>query len=151
LNEDLFSKILKIVKRSTDQKKIISELRNLLIVKSEGFWKSHYVFDQTAKIPLNYFLGLSRVDEIIVNVLLPAIAVYFEIFGKKEYSERAVKIYANFYQNSDNNLVDELSKILNLNDAWKRSVLYQGMIELFRNYCSKDRCLECSIGQKIFS
>jgi hypothetical protein len=151
LNEDLFYKILNIVKRTTDHKKIISELRNLLIVKSGGFWKTHYVFDQTTKIPLNYFLGLSRVDEIIVNVLLPAIAVYYEIFGKKEYSERAVIIYANFYQNSENNLVDELSKILNLNDAWKRSVLYQGMIELFRNYCSKDRCLECSIGQKIFN
>jgi hypothetical protein len=151
LKEDLFSKILNIVKRTTDHKKIISELRNILIVKSEGFWKTHYVFDQTAKIPLNYFLGLSRVDEIIVNVLLPAIAVYFEIFGKKEYSERAVIIYANYYQNSENNLVDEISKILNLNDAWKRSVLYQGMIELFRNYCSKDRCLECSIGQKIFN
>jgi hypothetical protein len=109
------------------------------------------VFDQEAKVPLNYFLGLSRVDEIIVNVLLPTIAVYFEIFGKKEYSERAIRIYSNYYQNSENNLVDELSKILNLNDAWKRSVLYQGMIELFRSYCSKDRCMECTIGKKVFS
>ena len=151
VNEDLFAKILKIVKRSTDHKKIISEIRNILIVKSEGFWRNHYVFDQPSKIPLNYFLGLSRVDEIIVNVILPTVAVYYEIFGKKEYSERTVKIYANFYQNSENNLVDEVSQILNLNDAWKRSVLYQGMIELFRNYCSKDKCLECSIGQKVFS
>ncbi len=151
LNEDLFAKLLNIVKRTTDYKKIISELRNILIIKSTGYWKNRYVFDQPSKIPLNYFLGLSRVDEIIVNVILPAIAVYFEIFGKKEYSERAVLIYANFYQNSENNLVDEISNILSLNDAWKRSVLYQGMIELFRNYCSKDRCLECSIGQKIFN
>ena len=151
LNEDLFAKILNIIRRTTDHKKIISELRSLLIVKSEGYWRTHYVFDQPSKIPLNYFLGLSRVDEIIVNVLLPAVAVYYEIFGKKEYSERAVMIYANFYQNSENNLVDELSRILNLNDAWKRSVLYQGMIELFRNYCSRDRCLECLIGQKIFN
>ena len=151
IKEDLFSRILNIVKRTTDHKKIISELRNILIVRADGFWKNHYVFDQSTKIPFNYFLGLSRSDEIIVNVLLPAIAVYYEIFGRKEYSERAVKIYANFYQNSENNLVDELSKILNLNDAWKRSVLYQGMIELFRNYCSRDRCLECSIGQKVFN
>jgi hypothetical protein len=69
----------------------------------------------------------------------------------KEYSERSVMMYSNFYQNSENNLVDELSKTLNLQDAWKRSVLYQGMIELFRSYCSKDRCLDCSIGKKIFN
>jgi hypothetical protein len=151
INEDLFSKILKIIKRTDDDKKIISDIRNLLIIKSEGYWRNHYIFDQPAKIPLNYFLGLSRVDEIIVNVLLPAIAVYYELFGMKEYSERAVKQYSNFYQNSENNLVDEVSRTLNLNDAWKRSVLYQGMIELFRNYCSKDRCLECSIGKKLFN
>jgi hypothetical protein len=151
LHEDLFSRILKIIKRPEDTKKLISDLRNLMIVKSGGYWQNHYVFEQPAKIPLNYFLGLSRVDEIIVNVILPAAAVYYELFGLTEYSEQAVKIYSNYYQNSDNNLVDELSKTLNLNDAWKRSVLYQGMIELFRSYCSKDRCLECAIGKKIFS
>jgi hypothetical protein len=151
LNEDLFSKILKIMKRIGENNKIVSEIRNLLIVKSEGYWQYHYIFDQPAKIPLNYFLGLSRVDEIIVNVILPSVAVYNEIFGNKELTEKAVKIYSNYYQNSENNLVDELSKTLNLNDAWKRSVLYQGMIELFRSYCSRDRCLECYIGKKVFN
>jgi hypothetical protein len=151
LRDDLFSKILKIMKRTGDNKKIISDIRNLLIIKSEGYWKDHYVFDQPAKIPLNYFLGLSRVDEIIVNVILPSVAVYYEIFGEQEYTERAVSIYSNYYQNTENNLVDELSKTLDLNDAWKRSVLYQGMIELFRSYCSRDRCLECFIGKKVFN
>lgn len=151
LHEDLFSKILKIMKRIGDNKKIVSDIRNLLIIKSDGYWKAHYIFDQPAKIPLNYFLGLSRVDEIIVNVLLPSIAVYYEIFGQKEFTEKAVQIYSDYYQNTENNLVDELSKNLNLNDAWKRSVLYQGMIELFRTYCSRDRCLECYIGKKVFN
>lgn len=151
LNEDLFSKILKIIKRPEDNKKLISDIRNLMIIKSEGYWQNHYVFDQPAKVSLNYFLGLSRVDEIIVNVLLPAIAVYYEIFGKAEYSEKTVKIYSNYCQHSENNLVDELANTLNLKDAWKRSVLYQGMIELFRSYCSKDRCLECAIGKKVFN
>jgi hypothetical protein len=151
LREDLFSKILTIMKRTGDHKKIVSDIRNFLIIKSGGYWKDHYIFDQPSKVPLNYFLGLSRVDEIIVNVLLPSIAVYYEIFGQQEYTERAVQIYSNYYQNTENNLVDELSKSLNLNDAWKRSVLYQGMIELFRSYCSRDRCLECYIGKKVFN
>ena len=151
LHEDLFSKILKIIKRTGDNKKIVADIRNLLIIKSEGYWQNHYLFNQPAKIPLNYFLGLSRVDEIIVNVILPSVAVYYEIFGQQEYTERAVQIYSNYYQNTENNLVDELSKSLNLNDAWKRSVLYQGMIELFRSYCSRDRCLECYIGKKVFN
>jgi len=149
--EDLFSKILMIMKRTGDNKKIVADIRNLLIIKSEGYWKNHYIFDQPANIPLNYFLGLSRVDEIVVNVILPAVAVYYEIFGQKEYTALAVQIYSDYYQNTENNLVDELSRTLNLNDAWKRSVLYQGMIELFRSYCSRNRCLECIIGKKVFN
>jgi hypothetical protein len=151
INEELFSKLLGIVRKTEDDNKMISEMRNLLIIKSEGFWQKHYVFEQSSKVPLNYFLGLSRVDEIIVNVILPSLALYYELFGMNEYTERAVKLYSNYYQNSENNLVDELSKTLNLNDAWKRSVLYQGMIELFRSYCSRDRCLECNIGKRIFN
>ncbi len=131
--------------------KLTNALRSLFIVKAEGYWKYHYVFDQKAKEPIKYFLGASRADEILVNIILPIISIYFEIFDKKEQSQRAIKVYLNFYQKSENNLVNEISSTLQLHDAWKRSVLYQGMIELFRNYCSREKCLECEIGKKVFS
>ncbi len=150
VKENLIGKIIDAITNMNNEKEIVNYLRSLFIIKGEGFWKNHYVFDQPAKYPINYFIGSSRADEILVNIILPAVTLYFEIFDKKDLSQKTVKIFLNYYQNSENNLVNEVSGTLFLKDAWKRSVLYQGMIELFRNFCSKDRCNECYIGQKIF-
>lgn len=151
MNENLIGKIIDAISQKNKDKDTTNYVRSLFIIKSDGFWKNHYVFDQPAKVPINYFIGSSRADEILVNIILPVITLYFEIFGKKELSQKTIRIFLNFYQNSENNLVNEVSSTLSLNDAWKRSVLYQGMIELFRNFCSRDKCRECYIGQKIFS
>ena len=63
------------------------------------------------------------------------------MFDKKELSKKVLNLYINYYQNCDNNLVQEVSSTLLLNNAHKRSILYQGMIELFRTYCSKSKML----------
>ncbi len=135
----------------SSNKQIISSLRGHLIIKGDGFWNKHYTFDQQANIKINYFVGVSRADEIIINVILPVFSVYFELFSMGQLSAKVFKVYLNYYQQSENNLVFEVADTLNLNDAWKRSVLYQGMIDLFRNFCSKENCMECSIGKKVFS
>lgn len=150
INEKLFSQIIKTFETSGNHNTLLAALRNAFIVKADGFWKKHYVFDKPGSIELNYFIGLSRADEIIVNVVLPILSIYFDIFGKKEITKRVQKLFLNYYQKSDNSLVDEMAESLSVIDATKRSVLYQGMIQLFRNYCSKGRCKECVIGTKVF-
>jgi len=147
----LIQSIVKEFENFKSNKQIISSLRNQFIVKGDGFWHTHYTFEHQTDIRINYFVGVSRADEIIINVILPVFSVYFEIFNRKDLAARVFKVYQNYYQQSENGLVFEVSETLNLNNAWKRSVLYQGMIDLFRNYCSKDNCMECSIGKKVFS
>jgi hypothetical protein len=151
LKNDLVIKVINKIERVENLNKLANDLREIFIVKGEGFWRKHYIFDQPAKVDIKYFIGLSRADEIIVNVVLPIISIYFEIFGKKELSQKIIKLYLSYYQKCENNLVNEISSTLSLNDAGKRSIFYQGMIELFRNFCSRERCLECSIGKKVFN
>ncbi len=151
LQESLIPNLINKLENTDNINNLTNSLRSLFIVKGDGFWRNHYVFDQPAKIPINYFIGASRADEILVNIILPIISIYFEIFDKKDLCQRVIKVYLNFYQKSENNLVNEVSSTLFLEDAWKRSVLYQGMIELFRNFCSREKCLECDIGKKVFN
>ncbi|HSD63111.1 MAG TPA: DUF2851 family protein [Ignavibacteriaceae bacterium] len=150
LRSGLIPAIIKEFESFNNNKKIINSLRSYIVVKGEGFWHNHYTFEQASNVKINYFVGVSRADEIIVNVLLPVFSVYFDLFNRKEISRKVLKIYLNYYQQSENSLVNEVAETLNLGDAWKRSVFYQGMIDLFRNYCSKNNCLECSIGKKVF-
>jgi hypothetical protein len=151
INSNLIDKMMEAVEQIGDLTKLAQLLRSLLVVKGEGFWSRHYIFTQSKGEQINYFIGAERSDEILVNILLPVLSLYFEIFDKKESSQKAINLYLNFYQKTENNLVNEVSATLFLKDAWKRSVLYQGMIELFREYCTKERCLECLIGKKVFN
>ena len=151
IKEDLVAKVINVFHASNNYKKINKELRTHIIVKSKGYWKKYYNFGQQIRIDTKYFIGLSRADEIIVNVILPFSSVYFEMFGKKELAKKVLALYVNYFQNCENNLVQEVSSTLLLNNASKRSILYQGMIELFRCYCSKAKCMECVIGKSVFN
>ncbi len=151
LNEELFEELINIYKSDSDPKELAIILRNLLIVEAEGFWADHYIFDKPASERLNYFIGVSRADEIIVNVLMPILLVYFEIFSQTDSARRVKESYINYHQKTSNQLVNQVNNTLLLGRTKDRSICYQGMIELFRNYCVKERCLECRIGKKIFN
>jgi Protein of unknown function (DUF2851) len=151
LNQNMVGDIIAKAEKINDPQKLIRILRNNIIVKGEGFWKKHYVFDQPAKKEIKYFIGLSRADEIIINIILPFLSIYFEIFGKDDQKQKIVNIYSNYYQESQNQLVMEVASTLKIDDAWKRSILYQGILDLYRNYCTRNKCLKCQIGDKIFS
>ncbi len=151
LNHNLFSRIINVVSGVQNNYKLISKLRDLLIVKGEGYWAKHYNFNKEVRSDIKYFIGLGRADETIVNIIFPILTVYFEIFDKRLLAEKILSLYINFTQKESNHLVDEVSEVLNLTDYKLRSVYYQGMIELFRNYCIKQNCLECDIGKKVFA
>ncbi len=151
LNDNLFFKLLNIVQHNDSDNEIVRRFRDLLIIPTEGYWRNYLLFDSKSKMTNKYFVGLSRADEIIINVILPVLSLYYEIFQLKENSIKVANVFMNFIQKTNNSLVNEIAESLNLQDAWKRSVLYQGMLELFRNYCTKEKCLDCIIGKKIFS
>ena len=130
---------------------LINSLRSIFVVKSDGFWRNHYVLDQSANGEIKYFIGASRADEIVVNVILPFFAVYFEVFGNQNVSKKILKIYGTYQQKSENQIITDVAEALDLNEQMKQTIYAQGMIELFRNFCSKNKCLECEIGKTVFN
>lgn len=151
LYKNLFSQIVNSAMTIKYFPKLISRLRDYLIVKGDGYWSKHYNFGKEVRTDIKYFIGLGRADETIVNIILPILTVYFEIFDKRKYSAKILSLYVQFSQKESNHLVDEISSVLNISDKKFKSVYYQGMIELFRNYCIKQNCLECEIGKKAFA
>jgi hypothetical protein len=151
LQKNLINQLIRLFKENSDITKLIAKLRNLLIIKAEGYWSSHFNFNKPVKNKINYFLGLGRVDEVIVNIVLPFMAVYFDLFEDKKAAEGVLLIYINFKQKEGNKLVSDVSEVLGLQKQKQQSVIHQGMIELFRNYCIKQKCLECKIGKEVFN
>lgn len=151
LKENMVENIINVFKITNNPRRLSADLRDLILVKAQGFWKKHFVFDQQSNVDLKYFIGMSRVDEIIINIILPIMSIYFEIFNKPDLTKKVLKLYLNYYQVGDNSIVSQVSDTLALGDAGKRTVFNQGMIELFREYCVKEKCLECTIGKKLFN
>lgn len=151
VNENLIQVLIRKIEEIHNLNVLINSLRSVFVVKSDGFWKYHYVFNQPANGEIKYFIGSSRADEILINVVLPFFSVYFDVFGKKELSKKVFTLYNRFNQNSENKIIHELAKNLDLNESIHTTVYTQGMTELFRNYCSKNRCLECDIGKAVFN
>ncbi|MBI3124530.1 MAG: DUF2851 family protein [Ignavibacteriales bacterium] len=130
---------------------LINSLRSMFVVRADGYWRNHYIFDEPASSEIKYFVGASRADEIVVNVLIPFFAVYFDVFGNKNLSKKVFKMYTIFQQKAENQIITDVAGSLNLAESMKKTIIAQGMIELFRNLCSKNKCLECEIGKTVFS
>jgi hypothetical protein len=130
---------------------LINSLRSVFVIKSDGFWKDHYIFDQKAGSEIKYFVGASRSDEIIINVVLPFFSVYFEVFGNPAASKKILKLFSIYEQKAENHIINDVAESLKFYDHVNKTVYSQGMIELFRNFCSKNKCLECEIGKVLFN
>ncbi len=147
---DFIAKLVKKVIEIRNLSVLMNSLKSLFIIKSGGYWKKHYIFDKAGNKEIKYFVGLSRADEIIVNVVLPFLSVYFNVFGKKEAAKKIMKIFQIYSQNSDNKITRDVAENLDVEPLLKKSIYSQGMIELFRSFCSKNKCLECKIGKMVF-
>lgn len=151
LYNDLLGIIAKKIAEIHNLTVLINSLRSLFVIKSDGYWKSHYVLDQSTNNEIKYFVGATRADEIVINVVLPFFAVYFEIFGNKNLPKKILKLYSIYEQKSENQIINDVGTSLCMNDYIKKTILSQGMIDLFRSYCSKNKCLECEIGKVAFN
>lgn len=151
INRNYFNHILDIFKTDNKSQKIIAQLRNQLVIKAEGYWSNHFNFNKPSKTNLNYFVGIGRADEIIVNIILPIYSVYFELFNEKSFSLKVLGLYIDYYQKEGNHLVDQVNDALGFTNEKYKSIYYQGMIDLYRNYCVKQKCLQCEIGEKVFN
>lgn len=151
VHDDLIAILVKKFTEIRSLSVLINSVRSLFVIKSDGYWHDNYVFDKPANSEIKYFIGASRADEIVINVILPFMEIYFEIFGREELAKKVLKIYGMYTQRGDNRIVRDVADGLGLQDDLSKTIVSQGMIELFRSYCSKNRCLECTIGKTVFN
>ncbi len=65
LYEDLIATLIKKIVEIRNLTVLINSIRSLFVVKSFGYWKSHYIFGKAGKSEVKYFIGASRADEIL--------------------------------------------------------------------------------------
>ena len=123
----------------------IKEIIPLLEVNVSEYWKTHFVFDEAQDKSTDKKLGKASIENIVINTIAPIQFLYAGKHGSDRQQERALTLL--------DAIAPEKNHILNLwiefNWKAKNAAHSQALIQLYNNYCSQKRCLECAVGLSI--
>jgi hypothetical protein len=134
-HQNLFSKIIEIKSKEG--------FYNLFSVEVLDFWKTHFTFETVSK-KSSKKITKSFVDLLLINTIIPLKFVYLQTkttFDEDEILQLIQQI------TPEKNAIIDLFSSLKINA--KNALESQALIELKNNYCTKKRCLQCSIGIKL--
>lgn len=134
----LFSKILEIKKPN--------DLHELLNISASAYWNNHYTFGKESGNSVKD-LGANAINLIVINTVV----AFLFLYGKTHYNMHYINRAFSFLEtlSSEKNIITKkyTSADLQISNAWRS----QAVIELYKNYCSSKKCLDCAIGLKILN
>jgi len=137
-SEGLFSQIL-----SCED---ISELRQFFVLRASGFWNTHYTFEKTSPSSQKT-LGKTAFYSLVINAVIPFLFVYGTMNGKEESRVKALD-WLNRIPSESNRIVRRWNQA----GIQPSSAFYsQALLQLAENYCSRRRCLACSVGTHLIT
>jgi hypothetical protein len=132
----LISKIL--------ETKNITEVKEWLQCTANDFWHYHYHFHVQSKFKMKR-LGESTINSIIINTIVPALFAYGLYHNNEEHKNKALQ-WLDQLEPETNSITSGFHA---LSISSKTAFDSQALIELKNEYCTKKRCLECSVGNAI--
>ncbi|MCA0132837.1 DUF2851 family protein [Winogradskyella alexanderae] len=132
LQTNLFSRIIEVQAKK--------EFYELFRIGVTDFWKSHYTFSKVSKISQKP-LTKSFIDLLIINTIIPIKFSYARFIGKKADDEILDLLKELKFEK---NAITQ--KFLDLKSLETHALTSQALLELKQNYCDKNQCLRCAIG-----
>jgi len=136
LETSLFHQILKLFSFS-------SELFNL-----KDFRNKLYQVLQTRSefLPERYKLGKTRIDTILVNIILPLVIIYAREKSYNQLEQIALKVYQEFHGLQDNYITKYMQNFMKpeqKKQTKKKAIYQQGLLKLYFDNCQHHDCEAC--------
>lgn len=131
----LFSKVISLQTKD--------EFYKLFSVETSEFWQTHYTFSKASKTSKKK-LTKAFIDLLIINTIIPIKFSYAKANGKAIESE-VFGIISSLKLES--NSITEA--FLKLKPMEKNALTSQSLIQLKTEYCEKNKCLQCAIGNSL--
>lgn len=113
-----------------------------LTVAADGYWADQYDFGKGCPRPGPHLIGGARVAEIVVNVLLPFAAAWRK-------GDQASRLFLAHPPADENAIGRQMRAQLGLKKpAVSTAVRQQGLLHLYKRYCTQGRCAACPLGEK---
>jgi hypothetical protein len=122
----------------------LKQLQELYHVETSPYWLSHYVFGQPVK-SRSKSLGISTINVIIVNAVIPFMFAYGSHRGSQQLKEKAISILEEI-PSEENHIIKKFDsmgiKSCNSSDS-------QAVLQLKSAYCDTRKCIFCPVGIKL--
>lgn len=135
-HRNLFSKVMAL--------QTIEELYEVFDISTSSFWDTHYTFEKQSKASVKK-LTKSFMDLLVINTILPLKFCYAKHNGQ-EGEDQIIDI-ANGITSEDNSIIKAFNSLKKVSHSALQS---QALIQLKSEYCDKNKCLHCAIGNAIF-
>jgi hypothetical protein len=137
VHQNLFSKIIELNQ--------LDDFYNLFKVSTSTFWETHYTFHKASKATAKT-LSRSFVDLLLINTILPLKFSYAKHHGKT-IDSNIIKL-ASEILSEKNSIIEAFNKLKNVS---KTALQSQALIQLKTEYCDKNKCLKCAVGNQLLN
>jgi hypothetical protein len=119
----------------------VSDYFRLMDVKTSPYWNEHYVFGKKALFRVKH-LGKESAVVLLVNSVAPFLFLYGKWTGEEQRCEQAFRLLQELPAEHNRILTEWNRAGVNFSNGFET----QAALELYRNYCVRKNCLNCSIG-----
>ncbi len=119
-------------------------LRQLFELRQSAYWMAHYTIGKESKKPIGG-MTKSAIENLMMNVTVPLLVALWSDREDQRYLQQAQEIL--MHLGAEKNHITEKWK----KAGWNVSNAFdsQGLIHLYKEYCSQKRCIHCGIGVEL--
>lgn len=130
----------KIVKETS-----LEKLYEIFHVSASAFWDTHYTFGKTSPARRKS-VSKNFIDILILNTVVPIKFSYARFLGKSADAE--ITEIVNQIKAERNGIINNFESI---GVQAKNAMESQAQLQLYNEYCSKDKCLSCNVGMRLLA
>ncbi|MCL6267986.1 DUF2851 family protein [Flagellimonas myxillae] len=123
----------------------LERLYKVLQTSSSVYWHDHFTFGRTSRKRVKK-LSRDFMDLLVINTLVPIKFCYAKHLGR-DWSGNLITLVSEV-KGESNSIIKNFET---LGSKTKNALESQAKIQLYREYCSKNKCLQCTLGSNLLN
>lgn len=132
----LFSKTIEI--------ETLTEWQKMFQLSLPEYWETHYLFDKLSP-KSKKTLGKDSVNLLLINVVAPCLFAYGKYRNEENMKDKALNLLESI-DAEDNSIIEGWKK---LGESAENAAKTQALLQLKKQYCDKQACMQCAIGAAV--
>ncbi len=120
--------------------KTLEDLYFIFEITTSWYWDDHYTFGKISKKSKKK-LSKSFIDLLVINAIVPLKFCYSKHIGV-DWNDSLISLVSDI-KKERNSVIKSFE---NLGAKTKNAMESQAQIQLYSNYCAKNKCLRCALG-----